>query len=206
MAAYATSKQTSETEWKQPLIEAAVAGQNPNIRDLFERFLPEHRRTQTLGESIDPHLVLDHKGNVERGRQLFFGSASQCKNCHRIGKEGGNLGPDLSEVAKKNKPEDILDSLINPSRKVDPKFAAQMIVTTEGKVLTGIVIEKTVAETVINVQQGSEIKTLRLAATEIDEVTPQTKSLMPERLLRDFTAQQAADLVEFLSSLKANSQ
>jgi hypothetical protein len=31
---------------------------------------------------------------------------------------------------------------------------------------------------------------------------PQTQSLMPDQLLRDLTAEQAADLVEFLASLK----
>jgi len=42
-----------------------------------------------------------------------------------------------------------------------------------------------------------------LAMSDVAEVFPQTKSLMPELLVRDFTAQQLADLLEYLGSLKA---
>ena len=37
---------------------------------------------------------------------------------------------------------------------------------------------------------------------EIDQFVPQSRSLMPELLLRDLTAQQVADLLEFLASLR----
>ena len=37
---------------------------------------------------------------------------------------------------------------------------------------------------------------------EVDQITPQKTSLMPDGLLADLTAQQAADLLAFLESLK----
>ena len=49
---------------------------------------------------------------------------------------------------------------------------------------------------------GAADKEQRIPAGKIANVLPQPKSLMPEQLLRDLTAQQAADLLEYLSSLK----
>jgi hypothetical protein len=44
---------------------------------------------------------------------------------------------------------------------------------------------------------------VKIAAGDVEGIYPQTKSLMPDMLLRDFTAQQVADLLEYLASLKA---
>jgi hypothetical protein len=40
-------------------------------------------------------------------------------------------------------------------------------------------------------------KTIRIPVPEVDERVPEGRSLMHESLLRDMTAQQAADLSEF---------
>ena len=41
-----------------------------------------------------------------------------------------------------------------------------------------------------------------IPADEVEELIAQRKSLMPELLLKDMTAQQVADLLAFLASLK----
>jgi hypothetical protein len=51
--------------------------------------------------------------------------------------------------------------------------------------------------------RDAQNKTHQLPINDVEEVFPQTKSLMPELLVRDFTAQQLADLLEYLSSLRA---
>jgi len=45
-------------------------------------------------------------------------------------------------------------------------------------------------------------KEVRVPANKVEKLVPQKNSLMPDLLLRDLTAEQAADLVEFLASLK----
>ena len=52
------------------------------------------------------------------------------------------------------------------------------------------------------VLKDAENKEVRIPAGKVTSLVPQKKSLMPEQLLRDLTAQQAADLLEFLTSLK----
>ena len=60
-------------------------------------------------------------------------------------------------------------------------------------------MKKTASEVVLKDNQN---KLIRIPANQIEQLVPQRKSLMPELLLRDMTAQQVADLLAYLSSLK----
>jgi uncharacterized repeat protein (TIGR03806 family) len=202
MASYAVSQNGQSAPWKTSLVQTAMLQTNANIRDLFERFVPEEDRIQRLGDLVDPHLILERAGDIERGRQLFFGNASQCRNCHRIRQEGGLIGPELTEIGKKYKPEELLESIAEPSRKIDPKYIPHSLQTTAGKVYNGILVEKSDTTVVLNVLQGAETQQVKIPAADVEELVPQAKSLMPDGMLRDLTAGQAADLIAFLSSLK----
>ena len=116
--------------------------------------------------------------------------------------KGGELGPDLSEIGKKYKPAELLDSLINPSLKVDPKFTTYQLITIDGKVHSGLLISKDKDPITMRVLKEGKPEALQIPKDEIEQLTVQKKSLMPDRMLRDLTAQQAADLVAFLASLR----
>ena len=123
----------------------------------------------------------------------------QCRNCHRFGKQGKQLGPDLIGIGKKLTKDKLLESLLEPSRTIDPKFTAWLIETDEGKVFNGLLVQRTDEKIVI---RDTEAKEITFDAEHVEGIFPQRKSLMPDRLLRDLTAQQAADLIEWLASLK----
>ena len=50
---------------------------DPQIRDLFERFVPAEKRVQRLGNVIDANQLLAVAGDTERGKALFFGQHSR---------------------------------------------------------------------------------------------------------------------------------
>lgn len=185
---------------KQLAIELGAKHSDVQIRDLFERYLPEQQRTKRLGTSIDPQEILRLAGDTSRGRELFLNAAGvQCKNCHQIGKQGRGLGPELTTIGKKYKREQLLESILQPSKVIDPKFVTYLIETTNGRVLTGLLVKKDEAVTVLKDAQAKE---LTIPASEIDFAAPQQISLMPELLLQDMTAQQVADLLAYLSDLR----
>jgi uncharacterized repeat protein (TIGR03806 family) len=182
------------------VLAAAMAHTDSQVRDLFERFVPDEMRLKRLGSVIRPEQILTLKGNAERGKELFFKSAGlQCVNCHRVGATGSKLGPDLSEIGKKYTRAQILESILEPSKSIDPKYVAYLVETTDGKVHTGLLAEKNDREVVLRTTGDQEI---RVPVGRVAVLAPQRNSLMPELLLRDVTAEQAADLVEFLASLK----
>ena len=48
---------------------------------------------------------------------------------HKIGEQGGKLGPDLSQIGKKLTRAQIVESLLEPSKTIDPKYVARMVET-----------------------------------------------------------------------------
>jgi putative heme-binding domain-containing protein len=123
----------------------------------------------------------------------------QCLTCHRVGDQGTDLGPDLSKIGAKLNRTKLLDNLLNPAREMEPKFVPHTVVTTGGQVHTGLLVEKSAKEIVL---RDGKNQLVRVAVAEVDQVVPQKNSLMPDGLLRDLTAQQAADLLAYLESLR----
>jgi putative heme-binding domain-containing protein len=182
------------------VLAAAVAHPEAQVRDLFERFVPDEQRVKRLGAAVKPEQILALKGDAARGKELFFKSGGlQCVNCHRVAGTGSTLGPDLSQIGKKYDRAQILESILEPSKKIDPEYVTYLVETTDGRVLTGLLAKKTAEEVVLRTAGDKEE---RIPAGKVERLVPQQKSLMPDLLLRDATAEQAADLLEFLASLK----
>ena len=185
---------------EQLAITRGTAHADPVIRDLFERFVPEDQRVKRLGTAIKPEAILALTGDASRGRQLFFQAASvQCRNCHKIGNEGKPLGPELTTIGKKLDRAKLLESILQPSLAIEPQFATYLVETTDGLVHTGLLLRRTDAEVALKQADGKEIV---IPAADIERFAPQQKSLMPDLLLQEMTAQEVADLLEFLGSLK----
>src|SRR5262249_31573385 len=53
-------------------------------------------------------------GNPERGRKVFYSQKATCATCHRVGTEGGQIGPDLTRIGAIRAGRDILESILFP--------------------------------------------------------------------------------------------
>jgi putative heme-binding domain-containing protein len=188
------------TSLRSEIIARATNSPQADVRELYERFTPLASRIQRLGESPDTAALLAIDGSAARGKQLFFAAgAVECKSCHRIGPGPDLVGPDLSHIGKKSDKRQLLESLLEPSKTIEPKYQAWLVATSDGKVFSGILLSKTDAQIVLKDAKNQEI---RLATDDVESLAPQAKSLMPDLLLRNLTAEQAADLLAYLASLK----
>jgi putative heme-binding domain-containing protein len=183
---------------KDVLTRAAKLTPGP-VRDLFEGYFPTEGRVRKLGSNPRPAAILGLKGDADRGRTLFFANGMTCQNCHRIGDKGIALGPDLSAIGKTRTKEDLLDSILDPSRRIEPQFVSYNVETKIGRQVTGLLVKRDANEVVLRDAQNQEV---RLRADDVASMTASRVSLMPDGALRDLTAQQAADLVEFLAGRK----
>ncbi|WP_425615097.1 PQQ-dependent sugar dehydrogenase [Anatilimnocola sp. NA78] len=181
-------------------IDLGTKHSDPQIRDLFERFLPEEQRVKRLGTVIRADEILSLPGNASRGKLLFLESNSvQCRGCHRVGEQGKEVGPDLTEIGKKLDRAKLLESILEPSKTIDPKYVTGLIETIDGRVLSGVLVRRDDREIVL---RGVDGKDTTIPASDIEQFATQQKSIMPELLLKDMTAAQVADLIEYLGSLR----
>ncbi|MBX7166121.1 MAG: HEAT repeat domain-containing protein [Pirellulales bacterium] len=192
-----------EQKLADPLRDLAVSAArqhaDTNVRVLFERFLPPGERPQRLGSAIRPAEILDLDGDAARGQQIFASETAQCRRCHVVGGLGGDLGPDLSQIGRKYERAALLETILDPSKAIAPEYVPYLVETDSGQVYVGFVVERTDERLVLKDAEG---KLLHLPTAEVTAIEPQPKSLMPELVLRDITAQDAADLLAYLVSLR----
>ena len=92
----------------------------------------------TLDELV-PMVETGLKGrDFDRGRAMF--AAAKCFACHRFDNEGGGVGPDLSGVAGRFSARDLLESIVVPSKVISDQYEAVIIATTDGRVVTGRIV------------------------------------------------------------------
>lgn len=195
---FACCNDTIDATLRARIIEVGSQHGDSKIRDLFEGFLPEDQRIQRLGPVVDEPALLSLQGSAEQGKVLFEQAADvNCRQCHQLGEIGKNIGPDLSGIGMLQTPAELLASILRPSSKIDPKFQTRSVLITDGAVVNGIVVSEDELEMVLSDAEG---KMHAVAKEDIELVQSSPKSVMPEMLLSGMTAQQAADLLSFLSA------
>jgi putative heme-binding domain-containing protein len=184
----------------RPHVLAVATGKDPSVRDLFERYVPDSQKVKRLGSVIRPEALLAMSGDASRGKDVFFKTRGlQCATCHKVRNDGGQIGPELSDLSKRLTKRQILESLLDPSRDIDAKYAAYLVQMEDGRQLTGLIVAKDFQSLTIRDAQG---KDTRVPLADVAAQMPSKKSLMPDHLLRDLTAEQAADLLAYLASLR----
>ncbi|MEO8497590.1 MAG: plastocyanin/azurin family copper-binding protein, partial [Planctomycetota bacterium] len=135
--------------------------------------------------------------SAEIGARIF--KEATCAQCHKIAGQGGAVGPELTDILKRWKGDHlgVLREIVDPSHKIDPKFAVQVILTTDGKIVSGIVTseDKDTISLVVN-PEAPEPTVIKRG--DIDEIEKSPKSLMPKALLDRFTKDEIFELLSYL--------
>ena len=160
-------------------------------------------RAKELGLGDDPKSTVfaysDRGGDPANGKRVFETHLqAQCSRCHRIGKLGSKIGPELTKIASKRDPAYLLRSIVKPSADIEKKYFTQAILLDTGKVLRGVVKREDDDITVLIDSSGKEIE---IATDEIEAVNDQKVSLMPD-MTEVLTPAEVRDLVAYLGTLK----
>jgi putative membrane-bound dehydrogenase-like protein len=127
-----------------------------------------------------------------RGKQIFKAS---CSTCHKMGKEGNNIGPDLTTIGKKFNKLELLDAIINPSAAIVFGYEPWLINTKDGESVYGFLISDN-KQSIVLKDIGGQKHTI--GADKIKSKKKQEKSLMPDPTTNGITEQNLADIVQFL--------
>jgi putative membrane-bound dehydrogenase-like protein len=130
-------------------------------------------------------------GDLGRGREVF---RRLCASCHRLFDEGNTIGPDLTHANRKDR-DYILVSIVDPSAVVRKEYLSYMAQTTDGRVLTGLLVEQTPSS--ITLLDGKNERTT-IARSKLEALEESPVSLMPENLLKDLKPTELRDLFSYL--------
>jgi putative heme-binding domain-containing protein len=136
-------------------------------------------------------------GNVVRGRALFEGKGA-CTKCHRVGRVGSHVGPNLTDIGSVRSAGSLQRSLLEPTSQMMPINRPVRLVTKDGAVING----RRLNEDTYSIQIMDDRERLHsLIKTDLREYTILKTSPMPS--YKDtLSSEELADLLGFLLSLK----
>jgi putative membrane-bound dehydrogenase-like protein len=143
------------------------------------------------------------QGNAARGKALMAASTKsdlQCLKCHMAEGRGGQIGPDLSQIGKKASRENLLDSMLTPSKAIADQYLVHVVTTNKGLAISGLLMEETADMIVLRDANG---KDHRIGKKEIDERARLQESIMPANLVASMSEDDLLDLAEYLLTLKS---
>lgn len=132
------------------------------------------------------------RGNEAAGEPIF---KARCASCHKLFGEGADIGPDLTGYDRKNV-DDMLMNIVDPNAYIREGYAIYHITTNDRRSVTGRLIDQGGSTIVVQLFNG---ETLTLHKDQVQEMTEQKTSLMPEGLLNGLTDQQVRDLMAYLA-------
>ncbi len=188
----------------------AVASSDPEARELVDAVL----RPTTL---IDGRPALDDirawsarldslpgVADIEEGRRIFHHPrAALCATCHRHSDRGRFLGPDLTGIGSQGPREQLLESLLKPSRSVAPEYQARMLTLKDGSTFQGIHLRTGGGGDSETLMNGSGLE-VRIKRDDIVTDNRSELSLMPEGLVYSLTDHELRDLLAFLEVSKGD--
>lgn len=148
---------------------------------------------------IEELLPAMASGDVRRGHAVFNSAKASCSACHRMGYGGGVTGPELSKIGEIRTERDLLESILFPSMSFVRSYEPMLLVTNDGRAVSGVIRNETEHEYVVATGPNEEV---RLPRDVVEEVQPNTISVMPAGLDKQLTVQELADLVAFLKNAK----
>jgi len=132
------------------------------------------------------------RADLASGRAIY---QKTCQNCHKLYGEGGLIGPDLTGSNRGNL-EYLLSNLIDPSGEIAQDYRMSIVVTADGRVITGMVVERTPNRLVIQTATERVV----LAVEDVEETRVSPLSMMPEGQLDPLSKEQVRDLIGYLQS------
>jgi putative membrane-bound dehydrogenase-like protein len=130
-------------------------------------------------------------GDPRAGRKIF---EKHCSLCHKLDGVGHEIGPNLATLPNRGA-ESILVNVLDPNREVNPQYLNYLLVTAEGRLLTGMIAAETATSVTLTRAQGESDTVLR---SDIDTLESSGLSLMPEGLEKDIDVRGMADLIAYL--------
>jgi putative heme-binding domain-containing protein len=135
-------------------------------------------------------------GDPIHGRVAY--EKAKCAQCHQFGNHGESVGPKLSGIGRRYTKREIVESILYPAHIVSDQFASKKVLTLDGRVLVGMVSDRT--DRTIEVRDSNNQVTA-IAESAVDQILPSNSSIMPSGLLDDLTMQEISDLMAYMGVL-----
>lgn len=179
-------------EVKLELVTAVEKIASPELSQL----LASYEAKKDKNNPIDMYSEAIYGGDADKGMRLFrYSNATQCVRCHMVGSRGNRVGPELTTIAKRIKPEQMLEAMIAPAARIAPGFGRVTVVMKDGTRIEGSFDAETENDVTVTSDKQQTIARSEIAKLEFNGISP-----MPA-MGQGLTKAELRDLVAYLSTL-----
>ena len=140
-------------------------------------------------------LLEKARGDAANGHVVY--RKSGCANCHRIDKDGGNLGPDLTGIGRRRGVTFLTESLVKPEADIPINYRGIQVVLKSGQTVTGVRLNRDD----LSIQLRDSRDNLRsFLMDNVQEIRFDKPSLMPA--YASMQQKDLDDVVAYLNSLR----
>lgn len=136
--------------------------------------------------------------NLENGRNMF--AASLCINCHTIGTEGGASGPNLTQLGTRFSAQDMLESIIQPSKTISDQYGSTVFVLKNGGSVVGRLVNTDDSKYYISQNPFAPQILKELPKTDVIQTRVSDVSIMPPGTINRLNEEELKDLLAYLMS------
>jgi putative heme-binding domain-containing protein len=174
-------------------LPAGVRGKAGPLRDLLRQ------GAATQAARLAQFEPLLDGGDAGRGRAVFFGAKVACAACHRVGPEGGLVGPDLTKIGAVRPGRDLLEAILFPSSTIAQGYDQYAVTTADDRIVSGVIARQSADTLVLRDASGAEV---RLRKDQVERLERQSTSPMPDGLKQALAPEELRDLLAYLRSLR----
>lgn len=186
----------------QPELKEISASVSPQVfvqewkmEELLDDVLKLDRESTTRGDLKRENEQMEQ---YQRGIQAL--NAGHCLKCHQFDGRGTHVGPDLTGVAKRYDGRALLESIIEPSRQIDPKYLNTTYLLEDGHVVSGRTVGVSSKQLVIEVEPLTG-RTETIERSQIEQSSPTAVSPMPQGLLNTMSREEIIALIRLLRAV-----
>ena len=162
-------------------------------------------RPRQFAKSWTVNELLSALGEVSHGRDFASGKAAfndaQCIVCHRMGTDGGAVGPELTGAASKYSRQSILESIIEPSKVIADQYQTVTIFKKDGDDVTGRIADENAQRVVVMPNLLAPEVTETIPVAEIVRREASKISPMPTGLVDQLTQAEILDLLAYIEAM-----
>jgi quinoprotein glucose dehydrogenase len=180
-------------EVKLELVTAVEKMGSPELSQL----LASYEANKDKNNPVEVYSEAIYGGDADKGMRLFrYSNSTQCVRCHMVGTRGNRVGPELTTIARRLKPEQMLEAMIAPAARIAPGFGRVTLVLKNGDRIEGAFDSETEENVTITSEKTQTIPRSDIAKMEFNGISP-----MPP-MGQGLSKAELRDLVAYLSTLK----
>ncbi|HMJ88333.1 MAG TPA: c-type cytochrome, partial [Candidatus Acidoferrum sp.] len=133
-----------------------------------------------------------------RGKRLF--AETGCAQCHRLGNEGGFVGPELTAVSSRFDRRALIESIVEPSKVISDVYRSVTVTLKSGAIHDGRIASEDAKSIVLAINPVDPDQRRRINKSDIATQRVSDLSPMPAGLLNTLTREEIFDLLAWIES------